>query len=616
MIINWDEIDNKLTILYREGKTSKEIAEILNMSINTIKKRKRQLGLYGDKFIKWTFDMDNELKRLCSLNKPDKEISALLNLPKTVISSRKRILNLRMISRIKFWTIDKDNQLISFFNNGESAQNISRKMKISISSINNRKCKLGLKKRNGFLNKIKWTPENIDKLKNYYNNGYDNEFIAKKMGASINSIVFRKYKEGLYDKRRLFWTEEKIVKLKHLCEIGERLSKIAQEFGICLSKVIAAQRKYNIRCVDRKYTEQDRKFIEENYPKYGIKFCAEKLNKPYEAVSAFIYRHSSKRLDREQRRKIYTEAFERYHNNIPYKIGHQQFMNITTPEIAYFLGYFWADGHIKRAKNKNDSNIYNFNMTIQKRDYLSIKWILDKIGDWTICFSKSKNPNWQDKAAITTSNKFFFEFLIENDYSIKSQTTPTKILNRIPDHLKHYFWLGFFDGDGCFYICKDHFYGQFCFAGSYMQDWKDLQNLLNNLNIKYSVCRRAFKKGKSSAISFCKQQDCIIFGNYLYSDKKINNIGLNRKYNKWIYFKEKYLHKIKIKNFIPDQLEIISNPEQLFNIIKKYEGLINRENLTKKFAISGYFIDKWVKDLVQSNKIIKKSDFGIYSIIK
>lgn len=207
------------------------------------------------------------------------------------------------------------------------------------------------------------------------------------------------------------------------------------------------------------------------------------------------------------------------------------------PENIYLLGYLWADGCIQK---------YGISLEIKEEDFIDIEHIFIKYGINKFKVRQRMRDGklfGKPQKSVYISGKELATFLIENDYKIKSQTTPTKILSKIPEELKHYFWRGFFDGDGCFYMGDRN---EIAFWGTENQDWADLTNLLNKLEINYTYTKYKRKSGKhcSSCLIFRKREFILSFGSYIWSGYKI---GLNRKYNKFLQFKEK-LKTMRVKN--------------------------------------------------------------------
>jgi intein-encoded DNA endonuclease-like protein len=195
-------------------------------------------------------------------------------------------------------------------------------------------------------------------------------------------------------------------------------------------------------------------------------------------------------------------------------------------KMAYTLGLLWGDGSIYNSENSG-RNKYVY-LGINNTDFSDVKHIFDE--NWYIKSRIRKN-----RSKIITEarnhNINFAAFLYKNDYSEKSFKSPSKILKHIPDKLKHYFWRGFSDADGCFYISKDRKKFQYALAGSYDQDWSDFESLLSKLDIHFSVRRAHLKKSSYSVVRFCNRRDFLKFGEYIYQG---DELGLSRKFSKFI----------------------------------------------------------------------------------
>lgn len=201
------------------------------------------------------------------------------------------------------------------------------------------------------------------------------------------------------------------------------------------------------------------------------------------------------------------------------------FTNITSKEVSYFLGFFWSDGYIS-----NDEVV----LMIKSTDGLEILEILNKFGKWNYSERIRKLNNKEYKqSCIKINDKYIKKFLVDNDYLYKSLKSPSKILSSIDDDLKPYFFRGLIDGDGCF-CSKNRNY--FSITGHINQDWFEVDNLLNKLDIKYKLTRKERTTGNSSYIVSSSRKDIIKLGNFIYGEY-FDGIGLKRKYD--IYFQIK-----------------------------------------------------------------------------
>jgi hypothetical protein len=122
---------------------------------------------------------------------------------------------------------------------------------------------------------------------------------------------------------------------------------------------------------------------------------------------------------------------------------------------------------------------------------------------------------------------------MENGYGGKSLLEPTKILEKIPDDLKIYFWKGLFDGDGSVGLSGRGAY--FEIASTYDYEYLEIKKLFTTFEVvKFNIYRQISKKNhKSSVIKIYGKE--ILKTHPLFVD-----YGLERKNKKFIEIKEKY----------------------------------------------------------------------------
>lgn len=258
-----------------------------------------------------------------------------------------------------------------------------------------------------------------------------------------------------------------------------------------------------------KYTQQEIDFIKKYYISDGPLYCAQHLNRSRNSIT-----HKANSLgiriitNKQINTKIFTEQY--------------------TPESSYILGLLWADGNI--AHNSIRLECIKSDIDIFAPTFM-------KTGEWNISYRS--RPNRQPQASLYISNKLITDFLKERHYTSHNTKSAQPILDEIPEHLHHYWCRGLSDGDGCWYInIKNGLYRHIT-AASYHQDWSFLENIYNKLNIKYSVTRRTNGKNKYSAIRITNKLDTLTFGQYIYQHFPSDNIGLPRKYNKYLEIKSR-----------------------------------------------------------------------------
>jgi intein/homing endonuclease len=225
-------------------------------------------------------------------------------------------------------------------------------------------------------------------------------------------------------------------------------------------------------------------FLKQNFPLKGANFCAKVLGIDAKDIRSFCNYSDIKRLEGykgdSKTGSVYTAKF----------------ISDIDEYSAYILGFIWADGYVSKT--------HAISLEIKKDDALEIKDIIMKTGEWKI----KERQRYKDgkefgkmQLRYSASSKEVVQYLIDKSFSVKSEVSPSKILEMIPDNLKHYFWRGFFDGDGNLYIATKT---EFSFWGSYAQSWTDLEKLLDDLGIKYTIrCNSNAKNQKFSQIYCC-----------------------------------------------------------------------------------------------------------------
>ena len=207
------------------------------------------------------------------------------------------------------------------------------------------------------------------------------------------------------------------------------------------------------------WSESDIIWLKQNYENNGPSYCSRVLNKPHKAV---YYKSKTLTL-----RYVYPE-----------NINSNQFLNIQTKEIAYLLGILYADGTIRHTKKRI---CYPIILSSKSDDANTIYNTIMSTGKWNFYTYKKNNHSI---SLFTTYNKKIWDFLYENDYYEKSERSATKILSKIPNNLRSYFFRGFLDGDGYIRV-KKKIENSVVFTGNSKQNWEFIIDLLKSINISY-----------------------------------------------------------------------------------------------------------------------------------
>lgn len=206
------------------------------------------------------------------------------------------------------------------------------------------------------------------------------------------------------------------------------------------------------------------------------------------------------------------------------------FYCINRPDIAYLLGFLWADGYICKSTNI-------IRLTLSGKDKEAIYPIVFRSANtWKMIDFVDKNGRNKGLSYVifTLHHQGLHSFLVENDYQVKSGCSADKILSRIPEYLCHYWWRGYFDGDGCFSLVHPKTSGASLSIGSvYHQDWSFFLALCNKLNIKTRIQLDVNNRGCSSTVNLRDEYSLRKFCDYIYQGEQF---GLHRKHQRYLDF--------------------------------------------------------------------------------
>ncbi|TSC72859.1 MAG: putative DOD family homing endonuclease [Parcubacteria group bacterium Gr01-1014_38] len=120
----------------------------------------------------------------------------------------------------------------------------------------------------------------------------------------------------------------------------------------------------------------------------------------------------------------------------------ETFFQTWTPEMAYVLGYFAADGYMYR--NPRGSHYVGFVST----DEELVRLVRSLIGTLnSIEVYRPKNKNWKTRYTLQVGSRKIFETLSDLGFSPAKSLTVSFPL--VPLSVLSHFVRGYFDGDGC-----------------------------------------------------------------------------------------------------------------------------------------------------------------------
>lgn len=165
----------------------------------------------------------------------------------------------------------------------------------------------------------------------------------------------------------------------------------------------------------------------------------------------------------------------------------QDITDLSSPEYCYLLGLLWADGHIKLQP----SGSKRIALEILTSDFNDISSLFR---GWNIYHRHRKNR--QPVTQAVTSNPELFKFL--ESYNYTNRTGGTHLPEKIKYSIRNTWYLGLFDGDGCFYYNK--YLRHIFISGPKTQNWLFLSNQLDKIGVKYQIKTRETKIGHKSSI--------------------------------------------------------------------------------------------------------------------
>lgn len=213
--------------------------------------------------------------------------------------------------------------------------------------------------------------------------------------------------------------------------------------------------------------------------------------------------------------------------NRKFHFNYDFFEKIDTEEKAYWLGFLYADGHIRPSgeiilvlQNRDKDHLIKFNESIDS-SYLIKTYFLS--GHF------SARLRLRHKKTVKDINNLGFGF----DKTFKFQVNISKEFQR-------HFWRGIFDGDGSFftYTNSSNSYLKSCLVGNKEEMLAFIQFIKNNGGPEMSL-----EKHKTIFAARAHGPKAWAIGLILYED---NRICLTRKYDKLKSFQGRYFPALKI----------------------------------------------------------------------
>lgn len=269
----------------------------------------------------------------------------------------------------------------------------------------------------------------------------------------------------------------------------------------------------------RLFAQEEVQFIKDNYAVMGPKFISELLDRDRATIASKAWSLGL---------SVHEQYLHRAQSNDD---DIREFEYITKPEVAYFLGYFWADGYLEK-------NTYRLKFQVCKDDFKDVKrYILPLMQSWS--YAEYDSDAGTRMSDLRICHKGLYDLLVSLDFDIKTGTSASKVIDDIPEHLRHYWWRGYFDGDGSFGFYQQH--GgtvRVVFAACFEQDWTFVDTVHDISNIDWRIQRTDNNDGRSSCLLIEGQACTQRFCEYIYAGEWM---GLKRKYKlykEWMEFRK------------------------------------------------------------------------------
>lgn len=377
----------------------------------------------------------------------------------------------------------------------------------------------------------KWTDEDTQYLiKNAKNKTYHE--LSHDLDRSYSVVVYKMNKLNIAPKQRdtSKWTKDEIKYIYKNAK-DNTYPELAKELNRSKLSVERKMVRLNIKPKRMNHFEWPEDKVE-----YLIKNAKEKT---YFELASDLDKHPTSIRKKMHKLNIKPKMHPKY------KMVNHDFFKTWSDDMAYILGYWFADGCIhSNGKKKYNSN---FNFSISSKDLKILKKIKDIMKSTYVITKSEKKRN--DKIFITyrfnvCSKEIYNDIIKLGGCERKSLTAK---FPDVPDKYVRHFIRGYFDGDGsvrCDYKYRN--YPLITFLGTY--DF--LSELISYLNL--SIKRKPRKKRNIYEISYSGQnaQDILQF---MYKD---SSLYLKRKYDR---YKDAMKWKRTNNHWTKDEIRILKN---------------------------------------------------------
>lgn len=315
------------------------------------------------------------------------------------------------------------------------------------------------------------------------------------------------------------FTDDEQYKIINLYKNGINIDEIMSIFNSCEHDIRVILKENSI---DRVYNT----FSDELYNRI-IKLYQDKLTQKEICYRLLISKHViGKTLKRNGiPKRSYSECNRRYYVNEHY------FDNIDAPNKAYILGLLWADGC-------NHIDHYSITLSLQEDDKEVVEFVKSELeyeGPISYIELSKRNEKYKNQYRLCINDEYMSKKLNEIGM-VQAKSLVAKFPDCVPPELYSHFIRGYFDGDGCIYYddkrnkCITMTVGtkQFC---------EKCSNILFDIKCKNNVYHAKYWNDNTMAFRTAGNKSSEQFLDWMYKDAEFY---MKRKYDKYLYFKEKY----------------------------------------------------------------------------
>lgn len=317
--------------------------------------------------------------------------------------------------------------------------------------------------------KVKWTAEQEEMIKEEYAT-LGPKKLAEKMGVDRVALINRAYYLGIKSKVKFRWTDEMLATLKARY-VSDGPTKLSKELGVPYNLLFGMARRLNIpntrKTPPKGFTWNAERIaaVKDRYVQEGAEKLAEELGV---AIDTVRRQASSMGLHTIAGHAIAGRRRAEKNNRCNIRYFDQW-----SPNMAYILGFLFADGHITKEKS-------SIGALISRKDE-AVLWFIKKELQARASVDHPK-PVKGGIGGPSSSLAIHSTVMVER--LIELGLKPRKTFNddpypEVPDKMAPHFLRGVLDGDGC--VCTYQDKGRDCCSVSFVGSPRFIQGVRDSL---------------------------------------------------------------------------------------------------------------------------------------